>query len=905
MPLLKSAAIKNFLTDQTHSDLADLYGFNMECQVNVAQDGGERVDGDFKGKKWLGWTDGTNIWKPFRIPWNAATNPNYTDSYIKFDLQQHAEGIGLTGWDWTHKVSRWVAFDFDAIIGHSEQHKSKMTTLELDQIRQEAEKIEWVTIRKSAGGKGLHLYIFLEPVPTENHNEHAALARAILGNLSALTGFDFRSKVDICGGNMWIWHRRSGKTDGLKLIKKGSILTKDKIPPHWRDHIKVISGQRRKNLPQIIPEIKTGIFEELSGQRPKIKLDETHRKLIEFLTDIKAQWWFNQDHHMLVCHTADLKRAHEELSFCGIFETLATGKEPGTDHNCFAFPLRRGAWGIRRYTPGVQEHESWEQDGAGWTRCYLNQEPDFKTACRSLGGIEDPSGGFVFREAEIAINAAALLGVIFEVANPLRARETKLKQHKDGRLIIEVERKSNDTPSEMQGWLAKGNKPWTKVFNVQLGSPIELEIGNYDDLVRHLITESGEDYGWSLKSDGRWVNEPLHHIKSALGAIGLKHVDITAILGSSVFKPWVLVNQPFQNEYPGDRAWNRNSAQLRFLPAPHSQTLSYPTWTKILNHVGRGLDDAIKQNGWAKANGILSGADYLKCWIASLLQAPLEPLPYLFLYGPESSGKSIFHEALERLITKGYKRADAAITNPSGFNAEIEGALLCIIEEINLSKASAALNRIKDWVTGREILIHRKGETPYHTPNTTHWIQCANDFQYCPVFPGDTRITITYVEYISPLEMVPKRILFPELEKEAPEFVSDLLNLDIPPSTDRLNVPVITTGMKQTLQRLNETALQTFIRDRCCFIPGCKIKYSDLWDRFHEWVDPSEKQHWSKRRMGKELPPEYPKGRNKSDAQWYIGNIWWTDIDPPELPENSHYILGGVDNEFLVFQTNA
>jgi len=869
----KSDAVRLFLAHMANPDLARLYNLDMECQVNVAQDGGERIDGDYKGKKWHGWSDGLTTWKSFRIPYKASTEPEYTDSEIKFDLAEHAEAIGMTGWDWTHKCSKWVAFDFDAIIGHSEKHSSKLDNEELDRVRSAAQNIEWVTIRKSSSGKGLHLYVFLDDIPTQNHHEHAALARSILGKMSALTGFDFQSKVDICGGNMWVWHRKARGNDGFTLVKEGCTL--DDAPPNWRDHVAVVSGSRRKNLPQDINGTDSGDpFEELAGQRPKVQLDDDHKKLIEYLKDTNALWWWDQDHHMLVTHTIHLKEAHTALDMRGYFETESRGKERGIDHNCFAFPLRKGGWAIRRFTPGVQEHDSWNQDGAGWTRCYLNREPDLATACRAFGGLEDPSGGFVFREAEMAIKASQLLGVHLRIAPALMSRETRLKQHKDQRLIAIIERKEQDRGDEMEGWLPKKNQ-WLRIHNTQNQAPAEQDTGNYDDTVRHLVTESGEDYGWMIKSDGEWRSEPLAHVKIALGSLGLNAKDVGTILGTSIFKCWRVVNKPFQPEYPGDREWNMNAAQLRFLPSKDMENLNYPTWLKILQHCGSGLDETMKDNGWARANGIVTGSDYLKCWIASLFQEPEEPLPYLFLYGPQNSGKSILHEALSQLLTKGHKRADAALISQAGFNAELEGALLCVVEETDLRKDKNAYNRIKDWVTSRELLIHCKGRTPYHIPNTTHWIQTNNDHQACPVFAGDTRITMCYVGPIDPMDLIPKKQLIPMLEKEAPDFLAELLSLELPASSDRLNVPVIETGDKVIAQQLNQTQLELFIHDKCQVVNGHMVKFSDFYDRLIEWMDPNEAHLWSKIRVGRELPPQIPKGRLPKNGQFYIGNITW------------------------------
>jgi len=879
----KTQAVNLFLRAKTHADLANLYSLNMECQVNVAQDGGERVEDSFKGRTWHGWTDGLTTWKSFRIPYKASTDPEYTDYEMKYDLASHVEAIGMTGWDWKNRVSKWVAYDFDAIVGHSDKHANKLTNKELDAVRDAACEIDWVTVRKSTSGSGLHIYVLLDDIPTSNHNEHAALGRSILGMMSAITGFDFASKVDICGGNMWVWHRKMEGTEGLKIIKQGCKLLD--VPSNWMDHVQVITGSRRKNLPQ---DIDAGsaedLFAELTGQRPKVPLDADHKRLIEYLRESNALWWWDQDHHMLVSHTHYLKLAHVELTLKGFFESN-TDASNLNEQNCFLFPLRKGGWTVRRYSIGVQEHESWSQDGAGWTRCFFNREPDLQTAARAFGGLEDPKGGFILREAEIAEKVGELLGVRLNVGTPMRGRETHLKEHRDGRLLVEVERKEQDLADEMKGWLPKKDK-WIKMFNAQVASPTEPDVGNYDDMVRHLVTETSEDYGWMIKSDSTWRSEPLTHIRVALMSLGMNNKDVTGVLGSSIFKCWRVVNKPFQPEYPGDREWNRNAAQLKYLPSKDKENLNYRTWQRLLDHCGSGLDESVRHDPWCRANGIVKGGDYLKCWIASLFQEPLEPLPYLFLYGPQNSGKSILHESLSLLLTKGYKRADAALISQAGFNAELEGALICVVEETDLKKNNIAYNRIKDWVTSRELNIHCKGKTPYHISNATHWIQCANDHQACPIFTGDTRITMCYVEPLSPIDLIPKRDLIIMLEKEAGDFMASVLDLELPASIDRLNVPVLSTEDKTIVQQLNQTDLERFISEKCSYANGIEIKFSEFVEQFHEWIDPNEIHRWSKIRVGRELPPQFPKGRSRQTGQFYIGNIGWANNEhPTNLPK--------------------
>lgn len=875
MSVTRTQAIKNFLTASTQTDLANLYNYDMECQVNVAQDGGERTEGDYKGKNWHGWTDGLTTWKSFRIPRNANTVPEYDDTIMSYDLAEHAEGIGMTGWDWKNRVARWVAFDFDAITGHTGVGISDQ---ELQHIRKLASEIPWVTVRKSTSGQGLHLYVFLDAVPTENHNEHAALARAVLGMMSAITGYDFHGKVDACGGNMWVWHRKMKGTDGLTLLKQGTVLYD--IPANWKDHVKVVSGKRRKVLPTFVEDSNLPdaekLFEELTGQRTIVQLDDDHKKLIAYIQEQNGIWWWDSDNHMLVCHTYILKKAHEELSLKGVFQTTSEGSDLDTQ-NCFLYPIRNGGWVVRRFTPGVAEAPTWDQDSAGWTRCYFNREPDLRTAARTFDGIEHEKGGYVFQHVELAVKAAQQLGTQIAVPNWIAARKCKLKPHKDGRIIMEIPHEDHDKSDEMVGWLNEKGV-WKRIYNANVSSPGEPEVGNYDDLIRHLVTEANDDCGWTIKEGKEWRTEPLQHIKLSLKSMDFSPKEVDNILGSNILKCWKLVNKPFQPEYPGDRQWNRYAAQFKYALAENLDALSYPTWTKILEHCGHGLDEAVSQHPWCQANGIITGGDYLKCWIASLFQEPSNPLPYLFFYGPQNSGKSIFHEALALLVTRGYQRADVALTSQSSFNGELENAIICVVEETDLRKNNTAYNRIKDWVTSRHLPIRHLYKTAYLVPNTTHWIQCANEAAACPVFTGDTRITMAFVESIPKDMEIPKKELIPRLEKEASDFLSAVLHLEIPKSIDRLNIPVLVTHEKLQQQAQNQTTLEQFIDENCFYVEGSTISVAEFFEHFTVWLEPNEAMQWTKIRLGKEMPPQFPKGRLMSDGNWYFGNISWNNI---------------------------
>ena len=168
-----SEGLYNFLTARktpNNADLIDRWSIEHETQVNVAADNGEPVDGRRNT-----YTDGEFEWFNFRIPKNAAGDPEFKDYELRWPLDLHAEGIGMTGWKWTTRRSLWCAFDFDSITGHAKGIGISDDRVGTGQASRHVPAL--VEVRKSTGGSGIHLYIYFggEGIPTENHTVHAAL----------------------------------------------------------------------------------------------------------------------------------------------------------------------------------------------------------------------------------------------------------------------------------------------------------------------------------------------------------------------------------------------------------------------------------------------------------------------------------------------------------------------------------------------------------------------------------------------------------------------------------------------------------------------------------------------------------------------------------------------------------
>lgn len=882
----KIQAIQKLLKQITHPDLVTLYTPEMEVQITVSKGGGEQIKQEFKGRPYVAFSDGVNTWKPFRIPWKAATNPEYKDTPMNYDLARHYEGIGMTGWNWAKRKSIYVAYDFDSITNHTQG----LPDHELQQVFDLAMTVPWVTIRRSTSGSGYHLYVFLDDISTANHTEHAALSRAILAKLSSVVGHDFIAKVDTCGGNMWIAHRKmhydGEDTVGLSLVKKGEILYE--IPANWQSHIDVVSRKKsRIELPTESDDIQE--IEDIVNQRVHVAIDDEHRALIKDLEGTDS--WWDTDRHLLITHTWSLSNAFATGSYRGVFSTVATGTADGGDHNCFCIPLSKGAWLVYRYTKYCTETSSWTQTTGGWTTCFFNRNPDLKTAAQAYDAIETEKRGFLFQDAATILKALEVLGVYLDLPNYVLGREALFKENRDGRVIVKIKREDRDDAGKMSGWEAAKDKYWTRIFQATKKSQSEISNNLFEDMIRHLV-QAGEDRGWAINNGGIWCTEPLAHVKLALSAQGFNDFEIKSVTGGNITHCWHLVCEPFKPEYPGGRRWNRKAPQLVFTPSGDIDNLNYPHWLAILNHCGSSLNEAITLDPWCKVNGLTTGSDYLKCWCASMIQQPSQPLPYLFLFGEQNTGKSIFHEALSLLFDPGYVRADIALENPSGFNGELENAVLCVIEETNLQSNKIAYNRIKDWVTSLKIPIHIKQKTPMMIQNTTHWIQCANDSSFCPIFPGDTRIVTIRVPTLKVI--IPRQELIRRLLEEAPDFIAELLSLQLPKTNDRLNLPVLRTAEKNFLESSNRTELEVFLDEHCYWVPGTMLTFAEFYEAFIGTLEASEVMKWSKIRVGKNMPQDkFPKGR-RSDGTWCFGNIAFEPIET-----EARKLIRAVDSEML------
>lgn len=831
-------SIKNFLAarkTEYSSGLIERFLAHADCmefQVNVAAGIGERVPGTKST-----FTDGLDKWFSYRIPKHADSDPEFRDYELNYALDDHADGIGTTGWDWKNLVSRAVGFDFDSIVGHAAG--VGVTKDELDKVKQAAMSLSYVEARRSTSGSGIHLWVNIDEIPTATHTEHAALARCILGCMSRDAGYDFSAQVDACGGNMWLWHRKATGTNGFELIKAAErTFGAEDLPANWKEHIAVIQRRATRVRVHGISTDDQDPFELLASAHRRVPLDDKHKLIMSELEKTGASVIWISDHHLLQTHTKafdhvangtepcphchgtgidpefddpdDLgleppacqkckgvpPRTADRLGITGVFQTNSRGSDLGSP-NCFAFPLDNGGWKVYRFSPGISEARTWECDGNGWTTCTFNVAPDLRQACIGVGGRELSTKGFEFDSVRKALEAARILNpkAQIEIEPHLLDRKAVVKPSKDGRFTLQIAKKQDDD-EQIGDWNSSDKKGhWTQVLPISTDNQQRTtDTTVYDNIIRALETVSGEPAGWAVKkrTDGSWTRKTASSVKTILQSLGHSKPEAEEIMGFAEHGPWKLICVPFQPEYPGDRQWNLGAPQLRFTPAPREESKT-PTWDLLWGHFGEGLTAAVKEDPWCKKHGITTGRDYLYTGIACHIRKPFTRLPLMTAYSKsENTGKSTTVSSLDYLVAPHGVVTISDESLKKTFNGPLATAWVAMISE---SDASKSRERIKDWVTTSKLQI-RELYRSEETKQVYFWLfHTINSMEYSPVHERDQRVVLWEVGPIK--DRLDPDKLQRQLEEEAPAFLRQMLDTELPPAAGRLYLPILTTDVKE------------------------------------------------------------------------------------------------------------
>lgn len=730
--------------------------------------------------------------------------------------------FGVSGWNYSTKMTHFISVDVD-LLGDKKGNDG-VTQQRMDEIIAQCMALPYIEMRYSTHGKGLLIRAFLQPTHTPSENAHAKLARTLIDKINSDTTLKLNSDpkkpdTDVVGRIAWIWSAK--ENDGsFKLIKANSTFYQ---PPEQ----------------EIAVEVDTNLsIEQLEEQAFYLSLNDGTQAIIKHIKDKGgiAEYVALQDPEegAFACirtHTYMLMEAKEALRIPGSYKTVASGSNR-KDINCFCIPSRNGGLKVIRYG-GTGGESDWLIDDKGRAYNYLNDSVPLIEQIRIHGGSPDKDNTYLFPTLRQAAEAMQRFAVgKIEVPVEYADRKTTL-------VLID------NTTAQMRIEKHQGEKSYNPHFhnghgylkhNFQVSLPEESDaILTQDEVlmvsnnIRHVVMFYNKaNSTWESKARDSWIKKGRQDIDAVLCSIGISKQRVPSVCGHLIRNSLMGVNVPFGEEKLGPHTINITTSKLACKPSKVIKSID--NWLSFYKHIGSSLTPHIKANPSFQKIGIKDGCDYLMTWLAYSIRKPSLRMPYLFLHGPQETGKSLFHESMNFLISGAVQRGNYSLTNPQGFNGELMGCTHVVIEELDMSTNKMAFQRMKEFVTGSEVSIHVKGATPMMIPNYTHWIQCANDVSYCPVEFGDTRVTMIFVD--KPPKPRCKDEMINALKNEAPCFLHKILTLDLPEPMGRLALLPIETEDKTEVMEGRSDNIQQYFSSCLTESDGSYILLSEAFDEY-------------------------------------------------------------------------
>ena len=324
-PILE--AVKRFINlkrNQFNADLVEMWSDGMETQINVSPEGGEPVP-DKKGC----YRNDEFEWGNIRIPRDADTDPHFYNYSAHWPLELFADHIGMSGWNWKERKSFWVGFEIDDLLKHLGTGVPKE---EIERVAAALKTRPECMIRRGTSGtasSGIHVYVFLAGILTANHQEHAALARAVVAKIAAETGLDIQASIDACGRLLWFWaERASEEIRSYECLQASTCILTEEDLPDWRDSIPATANKE-----------KAGDV-DVTSSCPVIEKTAEHDRFLEEYQ--KRGWPFEHrpEYHCYHMHRGGIKDTCEALCLPP-FPTTSPGTDK-TKTNCKVYLRRKG-----------------------------------------------------------------------------------------------------------------------------------------------------------------------------------------------------------------------------------------------------------------------------------------------------------------------------------------------------------------------------------------------------------------------------------------------------------------------------------------------------------------------------------------------------------------------------------
>ncbi len=274
--------------------------------------------------------------------------------------------------------------------------------------------------------------------------------------------------------------------------------------------------------------------------------------------------------------------------------------------------------------------------------------------------------------------------------------------------------------------------------------------------------------------------------------------------------------------------------------------------------------------------GVKTHYNYVRKWLAHLIQRPWVIATALVLRGKQGTGKGIFVTAIGKLLGPHYAPLASLDQILGRFNSHLKNAILIFADEAIWGGNKREVGALKSLITEPKLFIEAKGKDGYWIDNFKHLIVCSNEEWAVHLDPDDRRFFVLDVssEQKENVEYFGK--ILEQLENGGHEaLMFDLLNEDLT-GFDPKKMPENFSGFDMKLasassiDRFIYASLKEGCWDHAIEVASGSIRdlpINTFYSYYKAWCDREKQTTLSKEQVGKRLKVILPGIKTKRTSR--------------------------------------
>lgn len=263
---------------------------------------------------------------------------------------------------------------------------------------------------------------------------------------------------------------------------------------------------------------------------------------------------------------------------------------------------------------------------------------------------------------------------------------------------------------------------------------------------------------------------------------------------------------------------------------------------------------------------------YVRKWLAHLIQKPWIVATALVLRGKQGTGKGTFADTIGVLLGAHYAPLSSLDRILGRFNAHLQNAILIYADEAIWGGNKKDQGALKALITEKKLFIEAKGKDGYWIDNYKHLIVSSNEDWAVPLDPDDRRFFVLDVSSEKKEDIEYFAALHRQLESRGyAALLYDLLNEDISTFDPKIMPPNYTGfDMKLTgapsIDRFIYAALKEGYWNHTLLCPTAifqQLPIQDFYSYYKSWCHSENQTTMTQEQVGRRLRQIFPELQRK------------------------------------------